>query len=118
MDDASGVMIAWKATQFLKEMGLRAKRPIRTIGFTGEEIGIYLGPDKNSAFLKNLTYFLSFLNLGMYGSKEYARAHAPQEKEEFNFFLEADSGTFEPTGIDMTGPPEAACILKEILKYF
>lgn len=91
MDDGGGAMISWKAVEFLKAMGLRAKRTIRTILWTSEEQGLV-------------------------GAQEYMNAHKSTEKEEFNFFMESDMGTFEPTGLDFTGNSDAECIIKEILK--
>lgn len=42
--------------------------------------------------------------------------HKPNEKEEFNFFLESDIGTFEPRGLDFSGNADGECIFKEVLK--
>lgn len=91
MDDGGGSWISWKAVQYLKAMDLRPKRTIRAILWTGEEFG-YLG------------------------AKAYEAAHKRHEKEEFNFFIESDSGTFEPRGLDFTGNAKAECIFKEIVK--
>ena len=92
MDDGGGVMISWKAVEFLKAMNLRPKRTIRTILWTGEEQGLL-------------------------GSQAYMKSHKQFEKTEFNFFMESDSGTFEPQGIDLKGTPQASCILQEVLRY-
>lgn len=43
------------------------------------------------------------------------KQHLPQEKEEFNFFIESDIGTFQPRGLDFSGNADAECIFKEIL---
>jgi carboxypeptidase Q len=91
MDDGGGAMISWKAVEFLKDMGLRAKRTIRAILWTTEEQGIF-------------------------GAQQYVEQHKKQEKEEFNFFMESDIGTFEPRGLDYSGNVDGACIIKEILK--
>lgn len=91
MDDGGGSWISWKAVQFLKSMGLRPKRTIRAILWTGEEFGLL-------------------------GAKSYETAHKSHEQEEFNFFIESDAGTFEPRGLDFTGNKEAECIFREILK--
>jgi carboxypeptidase Q len=53
---------------------------------------------------------------GYQGAKYYEKIHAPFEKEEFNFFLESDMGTFEPRGLGFSGNPDAECIFKEVLK--
>ncbi|XP_055841660.1 carboxypeptidase Q-like [Episyrphus balteatus] len=90
MDDGGGAFISWKAVKFLKEMGLRPKRTIRSVLWTGEEYGYY-------------------------GAKEYQRTHKENEAEEFNFFIESDTGTFDPVGLDFTGNKEAECIFREVL---
>lgn len=89
MDDGGGAFISWKAIEFLKKMNLRPARTIRSILWTGEEVGIV-------------------------GAQDYQQAHAANEKEEFNFFIESDIGTFEPTGLDFTGNADAECVFKEI----
>ena len=91
MDDGGGAMISWKAVEFLKAMGLRPKRTIRSILWTSEEQGLV-------------------------GAQNYLESHKANEKDEFNFFMESDIGTFEPTGLDFSGNADAACIIKEILK--
>lgn len=91
MDDGGGAMISWKAIEFLKDMGLRPKRTIRAILWTGEEQGIM-------------------------GADYYMKKHKPMEQEEFNFFFESDIGTFEPRGLDFSGNEAAGCIIQEILK--
>jgi carboxypeptidase Q len=91
MDDGGGAMISWKAVEFLKDMGLRAKRTIRAILWTTEEQGIF-------------------------GAQQYVEQHKKQEKEEFNFFMESDIGTFTPRGLDYSGNADGACIIQEVLK--
>ncbi|XP_058454862.1 carboxypeptidase Q-like [Malaya genurostris] len=91
MDDGGGIMISWKALTFLKAMGLRPRRTIRAILWTGEEQGLW-------------------------GGKQYYQDHKQQAEEEFNFFFEADIGTFNPTGFDFVGNENAACIFHEIVK--
>lgn len=91
MDDGGGAMISWKAVEFLKAMNLRPKRTIRTILWTAEEQGLV-------------------------GAQNYKENHKATEKEEFNFFMESDIGTFEPRGLDFSGNPDGACIIKEVLK--
>ncbi|XP_037915670.1 carboxypeptidase Q-like isoform X2 [Hermetia illucens] len=91
MDDAAGGFISWKAVQYLKQLGLRPKRTIRAILWTGEEFGYY-------------------------GAKAYQKQHAATEKEEFNLFVESDIGTFDPLGMDFSGNEDALCIFREIMK--
>lgn len=91
MDDAGGAFVAWKAVEFLQKLKLRPKRTIRAILWTGEEQG-YLG------------------------ANQYQKDHAAGEAKEFNFFMESDMGTFEPTGLSVSGSPEAKCVFEEIVK--
>lgn len=92
MDDGGGAFISWKALHLLKRLNIKPpKRTIRAILWTGEEQGIV-------------------------GAGDYEREHKSREKEEFNFFIESDMGTFTPTGLDFSGNKEAECIFKEILK--
>lgn len=90
MDDAGGSWISWKAVQYLTKLGLTPKRTIRAILWTAEEEGYY-------------------------GAKSYMKNHKAQEKDEFNLFMESDTGTFDPVGLDFSGTPEAVCIFKEII---
>lgn len=53
---------------------------------------------------------------GVWGSRYYAEAHRDNEDKEFNFFLESDIGTFNPTGLSYTGNADGACIVQEVLK--
>jgi carboxypeptidase Q len=91
MDDGGGAMISWKAVEFLKAMGLRPKRTIRSILWTSEEQGLI-------------------------GAQHYLNNHKANERDEFNFFMESDIGTFEPRGLDFSGNADAACIIQEVLK--
>lgn len=92
MDDGGGAFIAWKALHLLKRLNVKQpKRTIRAILWTAEEQGIV-------------------------GASEYEKQHKSQEKEEFNFFIESDMGTFTPLGLDFSGNKQAECIFKEVLK--
>lgn len=92
MDDGGGAFISWKALHLLKRLNLKPpKRTIRAILWTAEEQGIV-------------------------GASEYEKQHKAGEKEEFNFFIESDMGTFTPLGLDFSGNKEAECIFKEVLK--
>lgn len=91
MDDGGGAFIAWHATTFLKQMGLQPKRTIRSILWTAEEQGYV-------------------------GAEYYRQSHKLNEKEEFNFFIESDMGTFEPLGLDFSGNDDAYCIHKQIVQ--
>uniref|UniRef100_A0A1B0CNJ5 Carboxypeptidase Q n=1 Tax=Lutzomyia longipalpis TaxID=7200 RepID=A0A1B0CNJ5_LUTLO len=91
MDDGGGAFIAWHAVKFLKALGLQPRRTIRAILWTGEEQGYW-------------------------GARSYQANHSQTEKDEFNFFIESDIGTFTPTGMDFSGTKEAECIFREILQ--
>lgn len=90
MDDAGGCWVSWKAVEYLTKLGLVPKRTVRAILWTAEEEGYY-------------------------GAENYMRNHKAQEKDEFNLFMESDTGTFDPIGLDFSGTPEAQCIFKEVL---
>ncbi|KAF5277565.1 hypothetical protein FQA39_LY18456 [Lamprigera yunnana] len=90
MDDGGGAFISWNALVILKALGLRAKRSIRTILWTGEEQG-YIG------------------------ALAYVEKHKNETKN-LDFVMESDIGTFTPTGLDYSGLPEGGCILQEVLK--
>lgn len=90
MDDAGGCWVSWKAVEYLTKLGLTPKRTVRAILWTAEEEGYY-------------------------GANNYMKNHKAHEKEEFNLFMESDTGTFDPIGLDFSGTPQAQCIFKEIL---
>lgn len=92
MDDGGGAFIAWKALHLLKRINVKPpKRTIRAILWTAEEQGII-------------------------GAANYEAQHKNGERDEFNFFIESDMGTFTPIGLDFSGNKEAECIFKEVLK--
>lgn len=91
MDDGGGAFISWHAASFLSKMGLKPRRTIRSILFTGEEQGLF-------------------------GAKAYRENHLKHEQEEFNLLIESDGGTFEPRGLDLSGSKDAECILREVVK--
>lgn len=92
MDDGGGAFISWKALELLKTLNLKKpRRTLRAILWTAEEQGIH-------------------------GANAYARQHMAEEGQEFNLFIESDTGTFEPRGLDFSGNAEATCIFKEVLK--
>ncbi len=71
-DDGAGCVMAMAAVKLLKDLGLRPKRTIRVVLWTGEEIGLY-------------------------GGKQYAKDHA-DELANHVAALESDSGAFAPKG--------------------
>lgn len=94
MDDGGGAFISWYSTVVLKSLGLRPKRTVRTVMWTGEEEGLI-------------------------GATEYRKAHM-DDNDHFTLLMESDIGTFTPQGITFGGVsnPEAGCIIQEILKLF
>lgn len=90
-DDAAGAFAAWKAVEYLRRLGLRARRTIRAILWTDEEqqyAGVY----------------------------QYREAHRHGDANEFNFMMESDMGTFEPFGLELWGSSEAKCLFAEIVQ--
>ncbi|KAK8749042.1 hypothetical protein OTU49_015655 [Cherax quadricarinatus] len=90
MDDGGGVTISWNAGVVLQQLGLRPRRTLRTIIWTGEEQGLYGG----------LAYYNNHVN----------------ESDKFQLILESDAGTFSPLGLAFSGNQEATCIIQEVLK--
>lgn len=91
LDDAAGSYVSWKALELIKKIDLpKPKRTLRAILWTGEEQDVS-------------------------GAVQYAQTFNATEKDEFNFFMESDQGTFQPLGLDFTGNAEAECIFREIL---
>ena len=90
MDDGGGAFISLMVPYILKDLGLRPRRTLRSILWTGEE-------------------------LAYKGSQAYALTHH-DELENFNIVIESDEGTFDPEGFSFTGTLEAACIMQEVLK--
>ncbi|XP_054158512.1 carboxypeptidase Q-like, partial [Oppia nitens] len=90
MDDGGGAFISWRALSVIKKLGLRPKRTVRSVLWTGEEIG-YIG------------------------AQQYAQKHI-NELSKISIAMESDMGTFRPTGITYSGQnPTAQCIVNELL---
>ncbi|KAG7308380.1 hypothetical protein JYU34_005577 [Plutella xylostella] len=92
MDDGGGMIVSWAVPIILKELNLRPKRTIRSIFWTGEE-------------------------LGLVGAFAYAKKHK-LENDNINFVMESDEGTFKPLGLTVGGSQHARCIVAEVLKLF
>ena len=73
---------------------------------------------ENKVLSKNVSRAILWTGeeFGSFGAIQYYEDHLKIEKEEFNFFMESDSGTFEPRGLDFDGNADAQCIFKEIQK--
>ncbi|XP_050455602.1 carboxypeptidase Q-like [Cataglyphis hispanica] len=89
MDDGGGSFISWNALKLLKHLGMKARRTIRMIMWTCEELGIY-------------------------GAHQYIQNHTAQN-ENLQFVMESDMGTFFPKGLQFTGNKLVKCILQRIM---
>ncbi|XP_042238568.1 carboxypeptidase Q-like [Homarus americanus] len=89
LDDGGGSVISWCSGVVLKRLGLRPRRTLRAVLFTGEE-----------------QHFL--------GGQAYFDRHQ-DEREKYQLILESDTGTFTPRGLAFTGTQKATCIMREIL---
>lgn len=94
MDDGAGAFISWRALAILRRLGLKPRRTLRCVLWTGEE-------------------------LQTMGAMEYFRRHFAREQHLMNLVMESDSGTFRPLGLSYTGSNELArCIVAEVLGLF
>ncbi|NWR15913.1 CBPQ Carboxypeptidase, partial [Emberiza fucata] len=89
MDDGGGAFISWEALSLIKDLGLRPKRTLRLVLWTGEEQG------------------------GV-GAKQYYQVHK-ENISNFDIVMESDEGTFQPSGLGFSGSAEARDIVKEIM---
>ncbi len=98
-DNAIGCAVMMEAARILKAIGVTPRRTIRVALWSGEEQGI-LG---SQAYVKE--------HFGSYESQkpEYSKLVA---------YLNIDSGTGRARGAGVFGPPEAAAVVREILKPF
>jgi carboxypeptidase Q len=98
-DNAIGCAIMMEAARILKTLGVKPRRTIRVALWSGEEEGLL-------------------------GSQAYVKAHfgafeSPKPGyEKFGGYFNIDSGTGRVRGAGVFGPPEAAHILRDILKPF
>ncbi|XP_012221529.2 carboxypeptidase Q [Linepithema humile] len=90
MDDGGGSFISWNALKLLKQLDIRARRTIRMIMWTAEEMGIV-------------------------GARKYIQNHTA-ENDNLQFVMESDLGTFEPEGLEFTGNEFVQCILERIMR--
>ncbi|NWT65887.1 CBPQ Carboxypeptidase, partial [Prunella himalayana] len=89
MDDGGGAFISWEALSLIKDLGLRPKRTLRLVLWTGEEQG------------------------GV-GAKQYYQLHK-ENISNFDIVMESDEGTFQPSGLGFSGSAEAQDIVKEVM---
>lgn len=91
MDDGGGMMISYKALDILRKLGLQARRTIRSVLWTAEEMGYY-------------------------GSIQYMKDHQ-HELNNFKVVMESDLGTFKPLGLSVTNAsPLMQCVVGEVLR--
>ncbi|OXB79880.1 UNVERIFIED_CONTAM: hypothetical protein H355_000910 [Colinus virginianus] len=89
MDDGGGAFISWEALSLIKDLGLRPKRTLRLVLWTGEEQG------------------------GI-GAEQYYQLHK-ENISNFDIVMESDEGTFKPSGLAFTGNAKARDIVREIM---
>lgn len=89
-DDAGGCIAAWEAVRLIQQLGLQPRRTLRVVLWTNEESGLA-------------------------GAKAYRTAHR-SELSHHVAALEADSGTFQPTGFGFTGSEAAGVVIRGILE--
>ena len=98
-DNAIGCAMMMEAARILKTLGVRPRRTIRVVLWSGEEEGL-LG---SIAYVKQ--HFGSFEN-------------PKPGYEKFGGYFNIDSGTGRVRGVSVFGPPEAANIMRYILAPF
>ncbi|XP_075440594.1 carboxypeptidase Q-like [Ascaphus truei] len=89
MDDGGGAFISWEALSLIKDLGLRPKRTLRLVLWTGEEQG------------------------GV-GAHQYYELHKGNISN-IDLVMESDMGTFMPVGLQFTGSTEAQAIMREVM---
>jgi hypothetical protein len=98
-DDASGVASMMEAARILKAIGVEPRRTIRVVLWGGEEQGL-LG---SQAYVKE-----------HFGTAESPKLEFARVAGYFNI----DAGTGRARGLSVFGPPEAAAVLREIVRPF
>lgn len=90
MDDGGGAFMSLYSLIVLKQLGLRPRRTLRSLLFTGEE-QCYCGVN------------------------DYDAAHK-DDLENFIFVMESDEGLWNALGLNYTAGEVGGCVIKEILK--
>lgn len=94
MDDGAGAFISWRALAILRKLGLKPRRTLRCVLWTGEEMGTA-------------------------GAIAYFSRHFDHERHFMNLVMESDSGTFRPLGLGFSSSNDRArCIAAEVLRLF
>ncbi|XP_071833000.1 carboxypeptidase Q-like isoform X1 [Apostichopus japonicus] len=89
MDDGGGAFVSWQALSVIRQLGLRPKRTMRAVFWTGEEQGYV-------------------------GSQQYYEQHKSNISN-YDLVMESDGGTFTPTGISNSGNAATQEIMKQVL---
>lgn len=90
MDDGGGAFISWQALSVIRQLGLKPKRTMRMVLWTGEEVGLL-------------------------GAEQYYNRHKDSAGN-FSLVMESDIGTFKPLGIVFQGSEKAAVIMKDVME--
>jgi carboxypeptidase Q len=98
-DNAIGCAVMMEAARILKAIGVQPRRTIRVALWSGEEQGL----------LGSLAYVKEHFGTFDTQKPEYAKLVA---------YLNIDSGTGRARGAGVFGPPQAAGIIRELLKSF
>ncbi|XP_037500265.1 carboxypeptidase Q [Rhipicephalus sanguineus] len=96
MDDGGGAFISWRALALLRRLGLRPRRTLRALLWTGEEEGVW-------------------------GGRAYYERHGgrPEARRLLNLVMESDLGTFRPLGLRLAATdPRARCMAAQVLRLF
>lgn len=95
-DDLSGFYVCYEAVRTLKKLGLKTKRTLRIIGWSGEE----MGQDNNGAHV-------------------YANNRIDELKKNSHVMaFESDGGVNRLSGFGISGSNKARAIIGELLKHF
>ncbi|MEO5897205.1 MAG: M20/M25/M40 family metallo-hydrolase [Vicinamibacterales bacterium] len=98
-DNAIGCAVMMEAARILQAIGVKPRRTIRVALWGGEEQGL--------------------LGSKAYVAQHFGTAENPKpDFAKFNGYFNVDSGTGRIRGGSVFGPPEAAAILREIVKPF
>lgn len=90
VDDGGGCIAAWEAIRLVKQLGLKPRRTLRLVLWTGEENGLW-------------------------GAKAYRKAHDADLPNHI-LAIESDRGVFAPEGFAFTGSGKARPWVQEIAK--
>lgn len=91
MDDGGGAFISWRALTLLRRLGLRPRRTLRALLWTGEEEGVW-------------------------GGQAYYERHRNRIGSSLNLVMESDLGTFRPLGLRFAAAdPRARCMAAQVL---